>query len=111
MIDATDVEIVLFRAYPAVQKSIVKNNTLLSAGNPAYGGITLDPLQSTNTPDYSGSTVDGPGVRVVAWTAGCLFHCLYCHNPDTWNTRNGMPVTINNDLAPKPQVNPTPVDS
>src|SRR5438552_7489939 len=24
--------------------------------------------------------------------------------------RNGMPVTINNDLAPKPQVNPTPVD-
>jgi membrane fusion protein (multidrug efflux system) len=25
--------------------------------------------------------------------------------------RNGMPVAINNDLAPKPQVNPTPVDS
>lgn len=25
--------------------------------------------------------------------------------------RNGMTVTINNDLAPKPQVNPTPVDS
>src|SRR5947208_782178 len=25
--------------------------------------------------------------------------------------RNGMPVTINNDLAPKPQVNPTQVDS
>jgi len=25
--------------------------------------------------------------------------------------RNGMPVVINNDLAPKPQVNPTPVDS
>ncbi len=25
--------------------------------------------------------------------------------------RNGMPVTINNDLAPKSQVNPTPVDS
>ena len=25
--------------------------------------------------------------------------------------RNGMPVTINNDLAPKPQVNPNPVDS
>lgn len=25
--------------------------------------------------------------------------------------RNGMPVTINNDLAPKPQVNPTPIDS
>lgn len=25
--------------------------------------------------------------------------------------RNGMPVAINNDLAPKPQMNPTPVDS
>ena len=25
--------------------------------------------------------------------------------------RNGMPVTINNDLAPKPQLNPTPEDS
>jgi pyruvate formate lyase activating enzyme len=42
----------------------------------------------------TGSTVDGPGVRVVAWTAGCLFHCLYCHNPDTWNMKNGMPVTV-----------------
>src|ERR1700756_2916049 len=42
----------------------------------------------------TGSTVDGPGVRVVAWTAGCIWHCLYCHNPDTWNIRNGTPVTI-----------------
>src|SRR5437762_6547034 len=25
--------------------------------------------------------------------------------------RNGMPVTINNDLAPNPQVNPNPIDS
>jgi membrane fusion protein (multidrug efflux system) len=25
--------------------------------------------------------------------------------------RNGMPVVINNDLAPEPQLNPKPVDS
>jgi membrane fusion protein (multidrug efflux system) len=25
--------------------------------------------------------------------------------------RNGMTVTINNDLAPNPQVNPNPIDS
>jgi len=42
----------------------------------------------------TGSAVDGPGVRVVAWTAGCMWHCQYCHNPDTWSMRNGTPVTI-----------------
>ena len=42
----------------------------------------------------TGSTVDGPGVRVVAWTTGCNWHCLYCHNPDTWTMSNGIPVTL-----------------
>ena len=42
----------------------------------------------------TGSTVDGPGVRVVAWTAGCMWRCLYCHNPDTWTMTNGIPVTV-----------------
>ena len=42
----------------------------------------------------TGSAVDGPGVRVVAWTAGCMFQCLYCHNPDTWNMKNGIPVKV-----------------
>jgi pyruvate formate lyase activating enzyme len=42
----------------------------------------------------TGSAVDGPGVRLVAWTAGCMWRCLYCHNPDTWTMGNGIPVTL-----------------
>jgi pyruvate formate lyase activating enzyme len=42
----------------------------------------------------TGSAVDGPGIRVVGWTTGCMFRCLYCHNPDTWTMSNGIPVTL-----------------
>jgi pyruvate formate lyase activating enzyme len=46
----------------------------------------------------TGSMVDGPGVRVVAWTSGCQFRCAYCHNPDTWKMSNGIPVTISRTI-------------
>src|SRR3954449_7882357 len=42
----------------------------------------------------TGSAVDGPGVRVVAWTTGCMWRCRYCHNPDTWTVANGIPVSV-----------------
>jgi pyruvate formate lyase activating enzyme len=42
----------------------------------------------------SGSAVDGPGIRLVAWTTACMFRCQYCHNPDTWTLSNGIPVTL-----------------
>jgi len=41
-----------------------------------------------------GSTVDGPGLRFVAFLTGCLLRCQYCHNPDTWHIRNGKPFSV-----------------
>src|SRR5688500_16487894 len=47
----------------------------------------------------TGSAVDGPGIRLVAWTTACMFRCRYCHNPDTWTLSNGIPVSIEQAIA------------
>src|SRR4051794_556706 len=46
----------------------------------------------------TGSAVDGPGIRLVAWTTSCMFRCQYCHNPDTWTLKNGIPVSLEGAL-------------
>ena len=60
IVDATDVAIVLFRAHPAVQRSLVRYNRILGAGNSAYGAITVDGLSGRGTkPDFHGADVVG----------------------------------------------------
>lgn len=40
------------------------------------------------------TAVDGPGTRMTVFMAGCPLRCLYCHNPDTFNMKDGQPVAL-----------------
>lgn len=35
--------------------------------------------------------LNGDGLRVVLWVAGCEHHCPGCHNPITWDVDGGLP--------------------
>ena len=35
--------------------------------------------------------LNGDGLRVVLWVAGCNHHCQGCQNPQTWDINSGIP--------------------
>lgn len=35
--------------------------------------------------------LNGEGLRVVLWVAGCNHHCKGCQNPETWDENGGIP--------------------
>lgn len=37
--------------------------------------------------------LNGTGLRVALWVAGCIHQCPNCQNPITWNENGGMPFT------------------
>lgn len=45
-------------------------------------------------------TVDGPGIRFVAFMQGCNLRCKCCHNPDTWGISGGQIYTAS-EIAEK----------
>ena len=38
--------------------------------------------------------LDGPGIRTVIFLSGCGLRCKFCHNPETWNIKNGKEVSV-----------------
>jgi anaerobic ribonucleoside-triphosphate reductase activating protein len=48
----------------------------------------------------SESIIDGPGLRYVVFSQGCLKRCLGCHNPQTWDLEGGREISDDELLAP-----------
>lgn len=40
------------------------------------------------------TAVDGPGTRMTLFMSGCPLRCLYCHNPDTMEMKEGTIETV-----------------
>lgn len=40
------------------------------------------------------SIVDGPGIRLVVFTQGCVHNCIGCHNPETHSFSKGYYISV-----------------
>lgn len=69
-------------------------------------GVINTPLYIPTCGDGSGiiyymdikydTIVDGVNFRNTVYCAKCDVRCQECHNPQSWNIRNGKPISINN---------------
>lgn len=101
VVDATDVGIVMFR-YPSAiysQQSLVRNNSVLNAGNSAYGGFVVDTIDSDpGLPIYSfvGSSVSNN----IMWTSDTAHMDIAVSvGSRAWNFQNGTGASGQNNTS------------
>ncbi|MEM7535405.1 MAG: DUF4214 domain-containing protein [Chloroflexota bacterium] len=66
VVDATDVGIIVFWAYPATQQSKVKHNVVINAGNSGYGSYGIDTWRDASIqPSFAGTQINNNSL----WTS------------------------------------------
>lgn len=71
----------------------------LKAGYYFYNNILFNMrVVNITSPDVN----NGEGFRTTLWVAGCNHHCRGCHNPDTWEYKQGKALRdVSKDLYDK----------